>query len=149
MARTTSRKRWALTLRKLKPAIRQEIETATERNAKDVADLARRFMPADVSGALRRSTKAEGYSDGPAIRWRVVSGDDEAFYARMVEFGTAPGVRGSEAVNAKGRKRTVQRNHPGTTARPYFFPAYRALRKRVKSRLSRGLSRAKKRALQG
>lgn len=149
MARRTTRKRWAITLRKLKPAIRQEIETATERNAKDVADLARRFMPPDVTGALRRSTKAEGYSDGPAIRWRVVSGDDEAFYARMVEFGTAPGVRGSTAVNAKGRKRTVQRNHPGTPARPYFFPAYRALRKRVKSRLSRGLSRAKKRALQG
>lgn len=147
--RTTTRKGFLLKLRRLKPAVRQEIEGATGKNAHDVAKLARRFAESSrASGDLIRSTKAEGESDGPAIRWRVVSGDEKAFYARFVEFGTAPGKRGETAVNASGRKRTVGRTHSGTKAKPYFFPAYRALRKRLKSRLSRAFTKAKRKALE-
>lgn len=146
MARRTTRKRFLLKLRRLKPAVRQEIEGATEKNARDVARLAKRLAPID-DGDLKASTKAVGETDGAAIRWRVVSGDEVAFYARMVEFGTAPGRRGDTAVNASGRKRTVGRTHPGTRAQPYFFPAYRALRKRLKGRLSRAFTRAKRKAL--
>lgn len=137
------RRRFLLKLKRLKPAVRHEIELATGQNAKDVARLARAWAPVD-DGDLRDSTKALPYSDGPAIRWRVVSGDDVAFYARMVEFGTAPGVKGATATNAKGRKRTVGRTHPGNAPQPYFFPAYRALRKRLKRRLTGAFRRARR-----
>lgn len=150
MARRTTRKGFLLKLRRLKPAVRQEIEVATERNAREVAAMAKRLAPFGKyagGGALKASTKAIGVKDGAAIKWRVVSGDETAFYARMVEFGTAPGKRGDQAVNASGRKRKVARTHPGTKAQPYFFPAYRALRKRLKSRLSRAFTRAKRKAL--
>lgn len=108
------RKRFSLKLRALKPAVRKEIEAATGINATLVAALAQRWAP-ERDGDLKASTKAEKYSDGPAIRWRVVSGDADAFYARFVEF-----------------------NH-----RPYFFPAYRALRRQCKARLRRAFRKAK------
>lgn len=148
-SRFRGKKKTLFALKRLKPEVRIEIQAATERNAKDVAALARRWAPAREGGNqdLKKSTKAVPMKDGDAIRWRVVSGDEVAFYARMVEFGTAPGKRGDRAVNASGRKRKVLRTHPGTAPQPYFYPAYRALRARLKRRLSRGFSRAKKRAL--
>lgn len=147
--RFRGKKRTLLSLGRLKPAIRQEIDAAHEKNANELATLARRWAPAREGGNqdLKKSTKAVQEQSGGTIRWRVVSGDEVAFYARMVEFGTAPGKRGDKATNASGRTRKVQRTHPGTSAQPYFYPAYRALRSRLKRRLSRGLSRAKKKAL--
>ena len=150
-SRRTTRKAFILKLRRMKPAVRQEIELATSRNAADVAKLAKRLAPIGKyagAGDLKASTKAIGESDGAAIRWKVVSGDEKAFYARMVEFGTAPATRGATVTNASGRKRKAGRTHPGTRARPYFFPAYRALRKRLRTRLSRAFTKAKKRALE-
>jgi hypothetical protein len=147
--RFRGKKQSLFALKRLKPEIRLEIEKATEANAKEFAALARKWAPAREGGNqdLKKSTKAVPMRDGAAIRWRVVSGDEVAFYARMVEFGTAPGKRGDRTTNASGRRRKVLRTHPGTAAQPYFFPAYRALRSRLKRRLSRGLSRGKKRAL--
>jgi hypothetical protein len=49
----------------------------------------------------------------------VKAGDAKAFYARWVEFGTQK-----------------------MQARPFFFPAYRALKKRVKSRINREMKKA-------
>ncbi len=134
--------RFILKLRALKPEVRLEIEKATEANARDMVKTSKGFVPVD-EGDLRDSIKAEGRRDGPAIRWRVVAGDEKAFYARWVEFGTAPGTR----VHKKGPRSGMSVDHPGTSANPYFFVAYRALRKRLKGRLSRALTRAKKKAL--
>lgn len=146
-ARLRGKKRFALKMRLLKPEVRKEIEGAQAANARDMADLARKWAPVGDyagGGALRDSTKAIGESEGPVIRWRVVSGDAEAFYARFVEFGTAPSTVGQRVTNASGRSRKAGRTHPGTPAQPYFFPAYRALRKRMRGRLSRAFSRAKR-----
>lgn len=122
------RKRFALKLRNLKPAVRYEIEGATEKNAREMAIMARGYAPQSQGGGdLKASTKAERYTDGPAIRWRVVSGDAVAFYARFVEFGTAA---------AEG--------HGATPAQPYFFVSYRALRRRMKRRLGAAFGRAKR-----
>lgn len=150
--RFKGRKRWHLRLEKLKPAARIEIEAAAEKNAKEVAALARSWAPVSEDGpnkgALKRSIKAEGLSVGKAIRWRVVAGDEEAFYARWVEFGTAPGVRGQRAGHGGAKQaksgRKSYRTHPGTKAQPYFFPAYRALRRRIRNRNARALGRAVK-----
>ena len=150
MARGVSRGRrqFLLKLKRLKPEVRFEIEQATERNARAVAKLAKRYAEGSrQSGDLIRSIKADSKSDGPALKWRVTAGDETAFYARMVEFGTAPAKRGQTVTNKSGRSRKSARTHPGTSARPYFFPAYRALRKSLKTRLSRAFTKAKRKAL--
>lgn len=149
MARAArGRKAFLLKLKRLKTAVRIEIETAIERNAKDVAKLARAFAEGSrQSGDLIRSIRAEAILDGQAKKWAVIAGDEKAFHARWVEFGTAPSAKGATVTNASGRSRKSARTHPGTAARPYFFPAYRALRRRLKNRLSRAFTKAKRKAL--
>lgn len=78
----------------------------------------------------------------------IYAGDDEAFYARWVEFGTqATQARGSRRNN---RFRNIfvatkeYRAHAATPAQPFFYPAYRALRKSVKSRIRRAANKAAK-----
>lgn len=69
------------------------------------------------------------------LRITIFAGDDEAFWARWDEFGTAPHPQGGMF------KGTM---HPGTPARPFFFAPYRAGRKRVKGRVSRSITKAAK-----
>jgi len=108
----------------------------------------KRLVPKD-SGALERSIRVVkgsytpdnanvrgvgGAGDGdPDLTVRVVAGDATAWYARLVEFGTAPHIN-------RGRFPGTQ--HPGTRPQPYFFPAVRALRRRVKSRITRATRKA-------
>lgn len=144
MARASlrGRKRLSLRLRALKPAVRVEVETAAKKNAEEVAALARQWVPVDL-GDLRDSTKAEGLSEGPAIRWRVVSGDAVAFYARWVEFGRRASTKGESVTNKSGRTRQAGATLGAVAAQPYFFPAYRTLRARLKRRNAATLRKAK------
>jgi len=156
---------------KLSPAIRKAVEAAVLQGAQDVAATARRLVPVDT-GKLRESigatlgeapsTKAtqalrggrsKSSKEEGAIIATVYAGNDEAFYAGFVEFGTRPSTAG-ERVESKGAKqsksgRVARRTHPGTTAAPFFFPAFRANKKRAKSRISRAISKAIKEALKG
>jgi len=128
MARRTTRKGFILKLGRLKPAVRRHIEKAIELNARDVRDLAASFAArSSDTGDLVRSIRAVSYTSGRATRWRVIAGDEKAFYARWVEFGTA-----------------AREGHPGTAPQPFFFVAYRALRKRLRGRLTRAFTKAKK-----
>lgn len=63
----------------------------------------------------------------------VTAGNTKVRYAHLVEFGTAPHT------NA-GRFAGTQ--HPGTAAQPFFWPGYRALRRRVRSRITRNINKA-------
>lgn len=69
--------------------------------------------------------KVAASSLGKGLTLTIYAGNSEAFWARWEEFGTAP--RG---------------NHPGTKARAFFFPAYRAGRKSAKRRVRAGVRRA-------
>lgn len=70
----------------------------------------------------------------------ITAGNSKVRYAHLVEFGTAPHPQG-------GKFKGTQ--HPGTTAQPFFYPAYRSLRRRVKSRISRAMKKAIKRGAGG
>lgn len=65
----------------------------------------------------------------------ISAGDAKNPEASWVEFGTAPRVNG-------GSRSGTQ--HPGTTAKPYFFPSFRALRKSAKSKVRKAISKAVK-----
>ena len=101
-------------------------------------------------GFVRNSPPTNGASrkgnrDKRDIFITIFAGNDEAFYARWVEFGTKS--HGIDAVNAPvmgrgGRNFGVHVDHPGATAKPFFYPAYRAKRKSAKQRISKGINKA-------
>lgn len=68
-----------------------------------------------------------------ATRVTIMAGDAKNPEARWVEFGTAPHVN-------QGIRPGTQ--NPGTPPRPYFFPSYRALRKRAKSKIAKSIREA-------
>jgi len=129
----------------LPEAMQAEIRKAQEAGAEDMAGMARRLVPHD-SGALEASI-GWTYGDPPTgsigggggskappsqatgtgtDRISVYAGDAKAYYARWVEFGTVA--------------------RPAT---PFFFPAYRALKKKNKSRNTRAMSKVAKRIAAG
>lgn len=119
---------------------------------------------------LRAGRAAQSVAKGNSeLAVEVFAGDRErtgAYYARWVEYGTAAGVRkrsrsysqgkGGPGLNLRstasgGKKRTrkVYRTHPGTRAQPFFWPAYRALKRRMQSRLTRAMTKAIKQTAGG
>lgn len=115
----------------LPEASQAAVRKALETGAGEIVAMAKRLVPRD-SGDLQNSI---GWTWGDApkgsialasggsgeMRITVYAGNDEAFYARWVEFGTA-----------------------SAAAHPFFFPSYRALRKRVRGRVERGVRKALK-----
>lgn len=104
---------------------KDEIRGALETSAQEITATAKNFAPTRT-GALRNSIDytmgREGLGSGNELSVTVHAGDDFAYYAPFVEFGTSRGA----------------------SARPFFFPAYRLVRKKVKRRISRATSMAAK-----
>lgn len=132
----------------LKEKTRDDMKPALAGAADTVVAMARSLVPED-SGDLRNSI---GWTWGSApkgsislttakvgnLRITIFAGNSTAYYARFVEFGTAPHKQGGQF---KGTE------HPGTAARPFFFPAYRASRKDIKRRIRKALRDAVQKAM--
>ncbi len=135
------------------PAVAQEmIREAMQAGAEEIVALMRSLCPKG-SGRLARSI---GWTWGKAPKGSVIvakgespfgdatitiyAGDAEAFYARFVEFGVAAHKAGGLFEGAV---------IPAIAAHPFFFPAYRAKRKRVKSRITRAMNKAAKQVAAG
>ena len=116
MAKVEGLERLKRRLAKLPKKMKAEVKVALEKSADELVAMQRRLVPVD-QGDLRDSIqKRDGNHE---LSVEVVAGSDKAFYATFVEFGT--------------RERPAQ---------PFFFPPYRALRKRIKSRTSRAVGKA-------
>ncbi|GEM_PF-443223 len=91
-----------------------------------------------ATGAIRL-----GGRGSRGLRVTIFAGNDDAFYARFVEFGTRAGTKGERIAvgTKKSRKRTrkVKRTHPGNPAQPFFWPAYRAQRNAIRRKLGLGV----------
>jgi HK97 gp10 family phage protein len=118
-----------------------EMQKAMAESADEIVDMARRLVPVD-QGDLRDSigwtfgdppkgaivlghVKRTGFQQArqsAGLLITIFAGNDKAFYARWVEFGTQD-----------------------TPAKPFFYPSYRAQKKRAKSRIRRSQTRAAKR----
>lgn len=127
---------------------REQIARAMEQSADEIVKLARSLAPVDdgdlqnsigwnwgnaPAGSMSLGTVRQEGKGAGNLFITIYAGDDRAFYSRWVEFGTSPHPQG-------GRFAGTQ--HPGTPARPFFFPAYRAMRKRIRSRMSRAIRNA-------
>jgi HK97 gp10 family phage protein len=134
-----------------------QVGKAIETGADEIADMQKRLAPIRT-GALRDSIAVS--LDGKPPRYAafrpqkggksvasetgmmavITAGNTKVRYAHLVEFGTAPHVVGGEFKGAE---------HPGARAEPFFYPAYRALKRRVRGRISRAFSKAVKQARAG
>jgi HK97 gp10 family phage protein len=148
-----NRDRMLAKLKKIQGAPRARLRGALEKNAEELTAMQKRMAPV-ASGALRDSigftfgdyapanANVRGVSGGgggdPDLSVTVHAGDARAWYAALVEFGTNPHEN-------KGRFSGTQ--HPGAQASPYFYPSYRALKRRMKSRATREARKGIKEAL--
>lgn len=120
-------------LRRMPDVVKQATREAFVENANELVGMMNRLAP-EISGTMKETISWEfannsnsriGVKGQEGLGIIVTAGaDDEndpGFYASMVEFGTVD-------------------NPP----HPFFFPAYRALRRRMKSRVSRKQSKALK-----
>lgn len=158
--------------RKLKamPKIaRDEIHDALRQSAAEMVGTAKSFAPVK-SGALRDSV---GYTFGdykpensnvrgvvgggsrladPDLTVTIHAGDAKAYYAAFVEFGTAGHkieAKLAPALHLYGGDFVESVDHPGAAARPFFFPAWRMVKKKVKGRVSRATTKAAKKVAAG
>lgn len=88
----------------------------------------------------KRGSKRAIKAADPELSVTITAGDEDVRYAHLVEFGTAPRANGGKFAGTQ---------HPGTAAQPFFYPAYRAHRKRVKARVARATTRAAKKVATG
>lgn len=112
--------------------VREAAKAELERSAAEIVATMKRFAPVDT-GAVRESI-GWTWGDAPegtmkigtvggkaygALSITIYAGGKEAFYARFQEFGTRE-----------------------MRAHPFFFPAWRAHKKKVKARLTRAINKA-------
>lgn len=112
---------------------RDEIKRAMETSADEIVALAKNLVPVDKGnlkdsigwtwgkapkGAMTLGTVQTNEVDS-GFTITIFAGNSEAYYARWVEFGTQK-----------------------MAAQPYFYPSYRALRRRSKSRVTRAVTKA-------
>jgi HK97 gp10 family phage protein len=105
--------------------IRAKVRPAVVNGAEEIAALSRQFVPVSQHGShgnppgtLRDSIQTrDGDHD---LAREVVAGSKAAFYARWVEFGTVE----------------EQLTHP------FFFVAFRAMKRRVRRRIANAVRRA-------
>jgi len=118
-------------LKRSVPAVDVEVRKALEDGGDEMVEKARQLVPyreGDLFDSIEwrwtKKTTASG-KRSPAIV--VMAGaeneSDPAFHVRFVEFGTVDAPK-----------------------QPFFFPAYRLLRRKMRSRISRAMSRAIKKA---
>lgn len=115
---------------------RKAISEGLEENARELVAAQKRVAPRD-DGDLIASIKYEWTQPGRQsaetrasvkgsvqLSIDVTAGDDKAYYARWVEFGTRDGR---------------------TPKQPFFFPTYRVNIRRFRSRITRKINQAYKR----
>lgn len=160
-------------LQQLPSSAEREIRLAMEQGAQDVVNLAKSLAPLGKATGRNSSNNPGALRDSIGWVWgdsaprgsvklgsvrsnagrrpgdliiTIFAGDDKAFYARWVEFGTKPHT--INATNATSMRRGgvnfgTSVSHPGaSTSNAFFFPAYRAMRKRIKARIARATKKS-------
>jgi HK97 gp10 family phage protein len=158
MAKMENRDRLLKKLARIQGAPRKRLREALEQNASELTAMQKRFVPTRT-GALAASIRYTfGYykADNPNVRGfggggggdpdlsvTIHAGSATAWYAGIVEFGT----QNARLVKNYFGHRGVQVNVGSMPAQPFFFPPYRALKKRMKSRATRAARKGIKEAI--
>jgi HK97 gp10 family phage protein len=124
-------------------------KSLVEEKSGDLKDSIHVTLPGQTTPPYSQPGGATTARESQAI---ITAGDTKVRYAHLVEFGTkAHVIKSKDGVTPMGKGGifgTVV-NHPGATAKPFFWPAWRALRKRAKRKISTGINKAIKAAATG
>lgn len=139
-------------LAKLPAAAEKAIKAAMEIGADEIVALMKSLVAVDT-GELRESIgwtwgERPKYSQAIAtvkssdgkLTLTIFAGNNKVRYAHLVEFATAAHENGGMFAGTQ---------HPGTSAQPFFFVSYRALRRRTKSRITRAITKSAKEVAAG
>lgn len=153
-------------MRAIPPAAKTAARKAVVEGAHRIAGLQKSLVK-EVSGDLKESihvtnpgeaTPAYSQPGGKRIAREeeaiVTAGNSKVRYAHLVEFGTAPHTILGKRLSFFGRRKAMGKDgrfgtrveHPGAQANPFFWPAYRALKKPVRSKITREINKAIKKA---
>ncbi|WP_368517480.1 HK97-gp10 family putative phage morphogenesis protein [Rhizobium sp.] len=139
------RLRYKLT-KKIPDAVRVAVQAAMEQSAEEAVSAMKSLVPVE-SGDLRESI-GWTWGDPPkgsiviarsrsksktGLRITIYAGNDKAYYARWVEFGTAPHVNGGKYAGSM---------NPGARPHPFFYPGWRMVRRWVKGSVTRSIKKA-------
>lgn len=144
-----NRQRLLKKLAAIQGAPRKALREALDKSAAEITAMQKRLAPVR-SGDLResigytfgdytpananvRGVRAGGGGD-PDLTVTLHAGDAKAFYAAWVEFGAA----GPWKIEGRFEGST----HPGLTSQPFFYPAFRSMKRRAASRLTRTARKA-------
>lgn len=137
---------------------RDRIKKAMAEVADDIVSMAKRLVSVD-DGDLQRSigwtwgdappgsmtlATVAGLGGAKDLTITIYAGDSVAFYARWVEFGTAPHSLAKGADSSRNKRQGTGLKHPGSTKKPFFYVSYRSNRRRGKAKISRAINRAGK-----
>lgn len=156
-------KRFKGKISKLPATVAKACREAMEEVAQDIVDHMRRLVPVKT-GTLRDSinwcwgrppadakvfTTIGGRQTATDAdnRISIFAGSYEAYYARWVEFGTKERV--GRYRDSQGRKRNAgKRGHHATPAHPFFYPVWRAHKRRLRGVIVRRVNAAIKKLAQ-
>lgn len=118
-------------LARLPGVARNDMRESLAQSAREITNLMEQLVPQDSGdlagsigwtfGKAPKGTLAIGFVKSGELTVTIYCGDSDAYYARWIEFGTQK-----------------------MAAQPFFFPAYRALRKRASTRIKRSARRSAK-----
>lgn len=148
MAKLKNRDQALRKLAAIPPAVRSAAKQALAQSADELTEAIRAAAPMGKTGKLKKSIAQTwgggavrysalrgnvGQAGDPDLSVVISAGNSEVRYAHLVEFGTAPHINGGIFAGTE---------HPGTRAQPFFYPQYRRLRRRARSRISRAVTKA-------
>lgn len=132
-------------LKRIPVAARNAAIASVVEGANEVASLQKRLVPVD-KGDLRDSitvtppgqstppySQPSGQRVAKPTEAIITAGNTKVRYPHMIEFGVAPHENGGMFAGTQ---------NPGFAAEPFFFPPWRALRRRVRSRITRNINKA-------
>jgi len=132
-------------LKRIPASAQVAARTAVTLGATELATLQKNLVPVD-KGDLRDSivvtppggttppySQPGGSRTAGPVEAIVTAGNTDVRYAHLVEFGSAPHTNAGSAAGSR---------NPGARAQPYFWPSYRALRTRIRSRITRNINTA-------
>lgn len=118
-------------VRRMPAELRERVAEAAEFAAKDHARAA--FL-ASPSGRIKRSTRALKVEGSQGTVWiSRQGGDKKAWFARLQESGTRPGLR----EHRTGPRVGLVMDHPGTTGTGSFYGSYRLRRRLYRARFAK------------
>ncbi|MFZ5674284.1 MAG: HK97 gp10 family phage protein [Pseudomonadota bacterium] len=153
--------------RRMPDMVKAQIRKSMEESANEIVGMMKRLVPVGSSGRAG-SKKSAGHGalrdsigwtwgkapkgafavaaakDPNGLTLTIYAGDKDAFYARWVEFGTAPHVIRAKSLKGMGKdgRLGLKVDHPGAAASPFFFPAWRANRKPARAKLRKAVREA-------